>query len=76
MTYKPRLSDRVHDAIADKDNAIALGDEVEALEQRLERLETGLGGLSDPMAYEHIGKFHGRKLPWAIAKEALTEEEA
>ena len=39
MNYKPRLSDRVHDAIADKDNAIALADEVEALEQRVEGLK-------------------------------------
>ncbi len=53
-----------------------LAEEKEKLEQRLERLETGLGELSDPMAYEHIGKFHGRKLPWAIAKKALAEEEA
>ena len=31
--------------------------------------------LSDPMAYEHIGKFHGRKRPWNIAREAIAKAE-
>jgi len=46
-----------------------------ALEQRVEELERGLRELSDPMAYEHIGKFHGRRLPWSIAREALAQQE-
>jgi hypothetical protein len=44
------------------------------LQARCERYERALGQLSDPMAYEHIGKFHGRFPPWRIAKEALSQE--
>ncbi len=40
-------------------------------EARLSKMEEALRTLADPMSYEHIGKFHGRKLPWSIAKEAL-----
>jgi len=49
--------------------------EKKALEQRVEGLEKALRELSNPMTYEHIGKFHGRKLPWNIAKEALADDD-
>jgi hypothetical protein len=52
--------------------ALNLADANDALEAKFSKMEGGLRELSDPMAYEHIGKFHGRKYPWSVAKEALA----
>jgi len=45
---------------------------VAALEAKLSKMEETLKTLADPLSYEHIEKFHGRKLPWSLAKEALA----